>query len=224
MAGWWQRMLKAVHPEGIPWPGTAVYNAISGMGIFQEHYRLVAADVGRYCRAGRVLDVGTGPGWLLLAIRKALPSVRIVGLDISEAMVTQAKRNVEKAGCGGHVEVTVGSAAALPFGDEAFDMVVSTGSIHHWKDTNAALDEVHRVLKRGGWALICDLVRNLPGGVARETARKFGKARLALMWVHSFEEPFYSTVEMESLVLRTRFGKGETRFVGALACLVLRKS
>ncbi len=219
----WRQVLRCCHPEGIPWPATIFYNAVSRSDIFQRHYELVANDVGHYCNRGRLLDIGTGPGWLLLTLRKLLPDVGIVGVDISPAMVSKARQNIETSGHSESVAVREGAAGALPFADNSFDAVVSTGSIHHWKDPVGGLNEIHRVLKGHGHALIYDLVREMPKAVAREVRRRFGGARLGLLWLHSFEEPFCSADEMQSLARSTRFRDGEIRYVGALCCLILKK-
>ena len=60
--------MKRLHPEGIPWPGSVFYNALSNSEIFLRHYDLVAHDVARYGGAGCILDISTGPGHLLLAM------------------------------------------------------------------------------------------------------------------------------------------------------------
>jgi hypothetical protein len=57
----------------------------------------------------------------------------------------------------------------------------------------------------------------------REMTRKFGRLRTALFWIHAFEEPFYSLLNFEQLAKDTLFGEGETRFMGILCCLILRK-
>jgi len=223
MSTGWRQCLRRWHPEGIPWPFAILYNAISRSRVFVEHYRLVADDVGHYYRSGRVLDIGTGPGWLLLALRRSLPEADLVGVDISAAMVSLAKGNLTRAGCAGGVEVTQAGADALPFPDESIDVVVSTGSLHHWKNPVAGLNEVHRVLKPGRWALLYDLVSKVPPAVIRGARAEFGRVRSSLLWLHSFEEPFYSPEEMAALAPATHFGRGETRFVGVLCCLTLQK-
>jgi ubiquinone/menaquinone biosynthesis C-methylase UbiE len=216
--------MKKFHPEGIPWPGSLLYNAVSRTAIFRRHYELVAYDVARYGDAMCILDIGTGPGHLLSAMQKLLPEAKLIGVDISSAMVAQAKRNLEKCRQDLQIEVRVADADALPFTEETFHCVVSTGSLHHWKDPIHALSEAYRILKPGGHALIYDLVHEMPKEVCKGIRARFGGFRLALLWLHSFEEPFLSAEEMEKLGRRTDFIVEGTRFTGALCCLVLRKT
>ena len=220
----WRKFIKRLHPEGIPWPGSVLYNALSSTTIFLRHYELVARDIAHYGTAQALLDIGTGPGHLLLALCKTLPEVELIGIDISPAMIVQAQRNVKTHGCAAHIELQVAVANALPFADGVFDHVVSTGSLHHWHDPVNALSEVHRVLKVGGYALMYDLVRNMPKVVCEDVRARFGRFRLALLWLHSFEEPFLDVKEMDALGRRTEFTVAGTKFTGALCCLVLRKA
>ncbi len=224
MSNRWRQFIKQLHPEGIPWPGSVLYNALSSTRIFLRHYELVAHDVARYGAAERILDIGTGPGHLLWAMGKTLPHTRLIGVDISPAMVAQARQNMKKYGRDPRMEVRVASANALPFADGTFDRVVSTGSLHHWKDPVNALSEAHRVLKAGGYALLYDLVRDMPKPVWQELRTRFGGFWLALLWLHSFEEPFLNVKEMEALGKRAKFTLEESKFTGALCCLVLKKT
>jgi len=218
-----RRLLKVFHPEGIPWPGTTCYNAISKIRIFQRHYAFVADDILSYCSDGSILDIGTGPGWLLITLQQKSPILRLTGLDVSPAMVAEARKNLANAGLSEMIAVKEGNASRLPFADSSFDTVVSTGSIHHWKEPTVGLNEVYRVLKPGGYALIYDIVSDTPAAVLRETAREFGRFKMLLFWLHAFEEPFYSCQDFEALARSTLFKEGQTRFVGVLYCLILKK-
>jgi ubiquinone/menaquinone biosynthesis C-methylase UbiE len=218
-----RRLLKLIHPQGIPWPGTALYNAISTTGIFQRIYELVARDVASHCSEGSLLDIGTGPGWLLLKLHAASPRLRISGLDISGAMVTKARENLAAAGLAERIEVREGSADHLPFPDAHFDIVVSTGSIHHWKEPVTGVNEIYRILKPGGWSLLYDLVSDTPREVMQAARREFGRFEVWMLWLHAFEEPFYSRRNFGLLGETSRFQRGETRFVGVLCCLTMRK-
>jgi len=219
----WKSILKSFHPEGIPWPATILYNAISSSEIFKQHYELVARDVLQQGQIKNILDIGTGPARLLITLQKFLPDVKLCGVDISEAMIATAERNLKRFFPLGKTELKVGNAENLPFPDETFDCVISTGSLHHWKNPIDGLNEVYRVLKEGHCALIYDLVRKLPTDVAQEVRRQFGSFRLALLWLHSFEEPFLYTDEMLSVAEKTHFNCAKIRFVGALCCIYLNK-
>ncbi|MBU2488028.1 MAG: class I SAM-dependent methyltransferase [Proteobacteria bacterium] len=213
-----RRILKRFHPEGIPWPMSRVYNALSSMEIFQHHYELCARDVAAIQRTGRLLDVGTGPGWLLGHLAREAPGLELVGLDVSPAMVKQAGKNL-----GGQARMELGNAEDLPFEDGFFDVVVSTGSMHHWKDPVKGLDEIHRVLAPGGRALVYDLVTHTPREILKQAAGRFGRMRVILLWLHSFEEPFYSPADMAELAEKSAFRQGEASFVGVMCRLVMEK-
>ena len=218
-----RRLLKLFHPEGIPKLGTTFYNIVSKTGIFQRNYELLAQDILSYGNSGNCLDVGMGPGWLLITLHEQSPALHLHGIDISPSMVAKAAANVSKAGLASVIEVKEGDASHIPYGDGFFDAVVSTGSMHHWKEPARALNEIHRVLKHGGYALLYDVVSDTPPSVLKEAAREFGRLRMLLLWLHAFEEPFYSRQALALLPESSLFKKGSTHFAGVLCGLVMKK-
>lgn len=218
-----RRLLKKIHPEGIPWPGSVLYNAISTTNVFQRHYELIARDIASYCDEGNLLDIGTGPGWLLMKLHQQAAGLRLVGVDVSGPMVAQARKNVMEAGLSAAIELQEANASCLPFAAESFDIVVSTGSIHHWKEPAAALNDIHRVLKPGAYALMYDMVSDTPVFALERMVREFGRLKMVMFWLHGFEEPFYSRQNFEALSRPTLFKQGQTRFVGVLCCMMLKK-
>jgi ubiquinone/menaquinone biosynthesis C-methylase UbiE len=218
-----RRLLKIFHPEGIPWPGTAFYNAISETSVFQRHYDLIARDILNYCSGESILDVGTGPGWLLVKLHQRSPRLRVMGIDASPSMVAKAQKNMTNAGLSDIIEIKEGEASRMPFAEGFFDTVVSTGSIHHWKEPTDSLNEIYRVLKYGGYALMYDLVSDTPMSVLKERAHEFGRLKMLLLWLHTFEEPFYSCKDFKLLARPTLFKEGQTQFVGLFYCLILKK-
>jgi len=108
----WRKLIRRLHPEGIPWPASILYNALSSTGIFLRHYALVADDVARYGPSERLIDIGTGPGQLLLALRRTLADTKLVGIDISPAMVAQARRHMKAHEQDPRIEVGVADASA----------------------------------------------------------------------------------------------------------------
>jgi ubiquinone/menaquinone biosynthesis C-methylase UbiE len=219
-----RKVLKKFHPEGIPWPGTALYNAVSRTNIFQRHYELISRDILTYRSEGRVLDIGTGPGWLLKKLYQASPKFQITALDISASLVAKARKNIEQAGLSDVIDIQQGQADSMPFADSTFDMVVSTGAIHHWKDPTTGLNEIYRILKHGGYALMYDLVSDTPKSIMKTASQEFGRLKIFLLWLHAFDEPFYSHKKLHLLACPSPFKEGQTQFVGVMCCLILRKT
>lgn len=225
MSSFGRRLFEFFHPEGIPWPGSLLYNRVSRSSIFQHHYELVAGDIAVYCPStgGQLLDVGTGPGWLLLKVHELCPAMRLVGTDISAAMVARAKANITTAGLTNRIQVVKGAANHPPFPDCHFEVVTSTGSMHHWKDQVGSLNDIYRVLKPGGHALIYDLVLDTPADAIERMTRLFGRWRMTLFKLHSLEEPFGKVADLEAVARGTRFGQVQAQFIGLLCCLRLRR-
>jgi arsenite methyltransferase len=99
----------------------------------------------------RVLDIGSGPGFLAAEMAAEVgPEGNVVGVDPSDSMLEMGRRR------GARVEFVAGDAVALPFDDESFDAVVSTQVYEYVADMPAALAAARRVLRTGGRLLILD--------------------------------------------------------------------
>lgn len=99
-----------------------------------------------------ILDAGCGPGKFLLHLRRAGHQGRLVGFDLSPAMIDELRAEAEDAGV--QVEGMVGDIQALPFEDGTFDRVVARHMLYHVPDVVAALREMRRVCRPGGMLLI----------------------------------------------------------------------
>lgn len=141
-----------------PFRGRAsrVYDRLAGL-LLRRFYRRVAAEVAAAAPAGAaVLDAGTGTGRLLVALARSRPDLELAGVDLEADMIALAERNARAAGLTDRIALRVGDLADLPYHDEAFDLVVSTLSMHHWADVEAAVGELARVLRPGGRLWIYD--------------------------------------------------------------------
>jgi ubiquinone/menaquinone biosynthesis C-methylase UbiE len=102
----------------------------------------------------RVLDVGCGTGYLLRLLAGRYPqATELAGLDPAPSMIEAA----EQAADDRRLRFTVGAAEALPYPDDAFDLVISTTSFDHWADQRAGLGGCARVLAPGGHLVLADL-------------------------------------------------------------------
>jgi ubiquinone/menaquinone biosynthesis C-methylase UbiE len=103
----------------------------------------------------RVLDAGSGAGHTALTFAPHV--AHVVGVDLSPAMLAQGERQAQERGLT-NMEFRQGDVEALPFAAEAFDLVVSRYSAHHWPHPQRALGEFRRVLRGGGRLLLGDIV------------------------------------------------------------------
>ena len=120
-------------------------------------YTKIALEVVDSRPEGRMLDIGCGPGRLDVRLGVMMPSVEVTGVDVDPRMVELASANAAGAGVSRRVQFQVGDSAALPLGDDEFDLVVSTLSLHHWADPSRAFSEIYRVLKPAGEVRIYDV-------------------------------------------------------------------
>jgi ubiquinone/menaquinone biosynthesis C-methylase UbiE len=103
----------------------------------------------------RVLDLGCGAGHTALAF--AARGAEVIGLDLTPAMLAQARRLASERGLG-NARFEQGDATRLPFPDASFDCVTSRLSAHHYAQPGAAVAEAARVLRPGGVLLVSDSV------------------------------------------------------------------
>ena len=110
--------------------------------------RLLVSQL-RVSQQASVLDVCTGTGLVASDIVDSF-SCRVVGIDLSDGMIEQARRNLKSAGMAPAVRLVKGCAESLPFADGSFDAIVFTYLLRYVEDPEATLVELFRVLRPGG--------------------------------------------------------------------------
>jgi demethylmenaquinone methyltransferase/2-methoxy-6-polyprenyl-1,4-benzoquinol methylase len=125
-----------------------VYDQVNPF-VWTERMRTEAIGLLELSPDDRVLDVGCGTGF---ATEGLLEEVDVVyGIDQSPHQLEKA---YAKFGKRGRVRFSLGDAERLPYEDDAFDVVWSSGSIEYWPDPVATLREFRRVVKPGGQVLV----------------------------------------------------------------------
>jgi ubiquinone/menaquinone biosynthesis C-methylase UbiE len=103
-----------------------------------------------------VLEIGVGLG--SDHVRLALAGNRMTALDLSAEHLRRTRQHLAHEGLASVSHL--GDAEQMPYRDASFDLVYSFGVLHHTPNTQRAIDEVHRVLRPGGTALITLYHRN----------------------------------------------------------------
>jgi ubiquinone/menaquinone biosynthesis C-methylase UbiE len=115
---------------------------------------------------GRAIDIGTGPGQIVVKLARRLTRWKFAGVDRSPGMIAQANRNLASAGgeLAGRVEFQVADGNGLAFGETSFDLVLCNSVLHHLAQPENLLAEIARLAKPGAAILLRDLRR--PGRLA----------------------------------------------------------
>jgi ubiquinone/menaquinone biosynthesis C-methylase UbiE len=114
-----------------------------------------------------VLEIGYGPGGLIRLLAERTDAASIRGVDPSPEMRDQASRHNRKAVRTGRVALDLGTADRTGLPDASLDRVVSVNNVAIWPDVEAAVDELHRVLRPGGIVVIAWHGGTSPSRIAR---------------------------------------------------------
>ncbi|HET9894480.1 MAG TPA: class I SAM-dependent methyltransferase [Streptosporangiaceae bacterium] len=132
-------------------PLPARYDRLAEWLSFGQNGRWRRAMVDRISPAsdGVILDVASGTAGVAIQLASRT-AARVVGVDLTEQMLRQGKRNVAAAGLADRIALTCGRAEQLPFPDASFDALTFTYLLRYVDDPQATLAELARVVKPGG--------------------------------------------------------------------------
>jgi ubiquinone/menaquinone biosynthesis C-methylase UbiE len=177
-----------------------------------EEFKRAARRIAAYLSSGsRVLEVAPGPGYLAIELAKHT-GCRMTGLDASRTFVDIAAANARKAGL--RIDFEQGDAADLPFPAAQFDFIVCRAAFKNFARPLAALDEMHRVLKPGGTALIIDLRKDFSRQAINDYVRNRGLINgtiIKLTFNTMLKKRAYTKESLEQLLLQSQFGQGDIR-------------
>lgn len=177
-----------------------------------DEFKATARRIVPYIDAGaRVLEIAPGPGYLAIELVK-LTGCRMVGLDISHTFVRIAGENARKAGL--RIDFEQGDAADLPFPAEQFDFIVCRAAFKNFARPGEALDDMHRVLKAVGVALIIDLRKDFSKEAVSDYVRGRGAIDAAIIkftFNTMLRKRAYTKESITDLVARSQFRQGDVR-------------
>jgi ubiquinone/menaquinone biosynthesis C-methylase UbiE len=165
-AGWWlysrRPQERIPSHEGLDDPEAArAYGWVAATPHMRLLRSFVARRAARMTERGEAVDLGCGPGLLVIELAQRSPELHVTGMDLSDELLAQGEEYARRAGLSDRVSFKKGDVKQIPFPDSTLDLVVSTLSLHHWSDPVAVLDEVARVLRPGGSFLLFDLRRDM---------------------------------------------------------------
>lgn len=190
---------------------------------FKEDARRMAERIPPH---GKVLEIAPGPGYFSIELAK-LTQCEITSLDISKTFVEIARSNATQAGV--RVDFRQGNASDIPFAADAFDFIFCRAAFKNFTQPVAALEEMYRVLKPGGQAVIIDLRRD----ASRETIEQAIKG-MQLGAINAFITKMtfrfmllkraYTSKEFEHMILETNFLAAEIKEDLVALEVLLKKS
>ena len=104
-----------------------------------------------------LLDVATGTGDFAMLLCRKLHPKRLVGVDLSENMLSIAQQKAQRAGLDDVIEYAKGDCLALDFGDGEFDAVTVAYGVRNFEHLEQGYAEMHRVLRQGGMLCVIEL-------------------------------------------------------------------
>ena len=211
--------------RGVGMEGAIARRYARDTGKIRQEYRDLAARLSAEVpERSRILEVAPGPGYLSIELAKT-GRYEVSAMDISETMVRIAQENAKEAGA--EIDFRVGNAAKMPFADGSFDFVVCRAAFKNFTEPVKALDEMYRVLREGGRALIIDMRRDASDVEIDSFIAGSGwgwwdslVSKLIFRWI--LRPRAYSEEQIRCLAGQTRFGGCELRVesIGYEATLV----
>lgn len=160
----------------------AIYSTPDVVAVRQQVLHLLALQPGE-----RVLDVGSGPGFLAEEMAAAVvPGGSVCGIDISEAMLGMARVRSSHAPSADLI-YELGDARRTPFPDSHFDVAVATQTYEYVSDLPTAFAELYRVLRPGGRALVLDTDWD---SIVWHSSDRTRMERVLAVWNEHLTDPF----------------------------------
>ena len=129
-------------------------------GIIKDDKHLsLLLDLLNKSQYNKILDIGTGTGYLAFPLAEQFPTASICGIDIAEIIVEKNNATVKEKVIH-NLSFEVFDGLTYPFSNEYADLIVTRYAFHHFQDVVNAVQQMNRILVKGGKVLISDPMRN----------------------------------------------------------------
>ena len=140
-------------------------------------------------RIGNVLDIGCGPGDVMLRLASARPAVRITAIDGSRAMIDITRQALQRAGLQKRITPLQGRIPGLPLLEHSFDAILSKDLLHHLPDPMVLWNEAKRLGRPGAVIYVMDLTRPESPQAARTIVETVAPDELPIL-----KDDFYASL------------------------------
>ncbi|HEY0754502.1 MAG TPA: class I SAM-dependent methyltransferase [Ktedonobacteraceae bacterium] len=186
------------------------YARIRHSGSQIEEWRKQAAQLtSELADNADILEVAPGPGYFAIEMAR-LNRFHVTGLDVSHTFVELATEHARQAGVRGNFQQ--GNASNMPFPAESFDLIICQAAFKNFSQPGKAIDEMYRVLRNGGTAVIQDMWKDATDASIREEVSKMRLAPVnAFMTTRALSmlrRRAYTKEQFQQLANSSAFGGG----------------
>lgn len=148
----------------------------------------------------KILDIGTGTGYLAFPLAEEFQTASVYGIDIAETIIEKNNNIVKEKGIQNLVFQAF-NGLTYPFADESFDLIVTRYAFHHFPNVTDAIQQMNKLLVKGGKVLISDPMRNEKdsNGIIDNFMRVKKDGHIQ----------FYMSKELDTLFANNGFSKGK---------------
>jgi len=163
----------------------------------------------------KILDIATGTGDLALDAYRLLKPEKIIGIDISEKMMSIGMEKVAKAGLSKIIDFQWQNCTCLEFDSDTFDAAIVAFGIRNFEDLDKSLQEIHRVLRSEGRLMILELsspehfpmkqAYQLYSGMIPKIGRWISRSKAAYKYLPKSISAFPQNAEMAAILGKNGF-------------------
>lgn len=213
--------------KGLPMEGIIArwYAGIRRSGSQVEDWRKQAIQLTAGLRDGAdILEVAPGPGYFAIEMAR-LGRFHVTGLDISHTFVEIASGNARQAGVS--VDFRQGNASHMLFAEGSFDLIICQAAFKNFSRPLEAINEMYRVLRDGGTAIIQDMWKDASDATIRDEVKAMRlsqvNAFMTRQTLKSLRRRAYTRDQFERLVTASAFGASEIEMQGIGLKIRLKK-
>jgi demethylmenaquinone methyltransferase/2-methoxy-6-polyprenyl-1,4-benzoquinol methylase len=205
-------------------PRYDLLNRLISLG-FDRSWRRLAVAAAAPAGGSLALDAGAGTADLSIALARWSRAQRVIGVDLSAAMLSEGVRKTSSAGLQQRIELLQADVTRLPFATATFACITTAFMVRNLADLSAALAEMQRVLIDGGRLVILEITRPRPDPAGRLFSLYFRRVvpllgglvsgdRAAYRYLPASVDRFLTAAQLTNALRTSGFAEVDARLLG----------